>query len=271
MNAPGRLSILFCTIGKRIARLPQFVPPPCEGVCYVVSWQDGGETLPAAVGDFLRRRRDTTLLRCPGTGISRNRNHALAHCRTELAALADDDVRYRPEQLRLIMETARQNPGTDIFCFQATDATGRPLKSYSPAPFRYAQRPRGTYFSSIEIVVRRRKALPAFDERFGLGAPCLSCGEEEVFLHEASLRSLRICYHPVPICATADAATTGSRFGSDAGVRRAKGAVLCLLHGLPGAVARCLKFYLTHLRNIPLSSLADMLAGIRYIRRTGKC
>lgn len=271
MSAPLRLSILFCTIGKRIARLPQFVPPPCEGVCYVVSWQDGGMTLPSAVSEFLSRRSDTVLSRCPGTGISRNRNHALTHCRTELAALADDDVCYRPEQLRLILETARRHPDTDIFCFQATDAEGRPLKSYHPTPFRYAQRPRGTYFSSIEIVVRCRKPLPTFDERFGLGAPYLSCGEEEVFLHEAARRGLRICYHPAAICATADTATTGSRFGNDAGVRRAKGAVLCLQHGWPGAVARCLKFHLTHLRSIPLSSFADMLAGIRYIRRTGKC
>lgn len=271
MSTPARLSILFCTIGKRIARLPMFVPPPCEGVCYVVSWQDQGEDIPADVSGFLSRRPDTTLSRCPGTGLSRNRNHALAHCRTELAALADDDVRYRPEQLRLIMETARRNPDTDVFCFQATDGTGRPLKDYSPTPFSYRQRPRGIYFSSIEIVVRRRKALPPFDERFGLGAPYLSCGEEEVFLHEADRRGLRIRYVPAAICSTTGAASTGSRFGSDAGVRRAKGAVLCLIHGCPGAVARCLKFHLAHLRSMPLSSFADMLAGIRYIRRTGKC
>lgn len=270
MSTETRLSILFCTIGKRINRLPQFVPPPCEGVGYVVSWQDRGEALPADVEEFLRHRTDTELLRCPGTGLSRNRNHALAHCRTELAALADDDVSYTPQQMRNIMETASRYPDTDIFCFRATDATGRPLKSYAATAFLYEERPRGTYFSSIEIVVRRTRTLPPFDERFGLGT-YLSCGEEEIFLHEAASQGLRIRYVPLTICSTAEAATTGTRFSTDAGVRRAKGGVLCLIHGWPGAVARCLKFYLSHLRSIPRSSLADMLAGIRYIRRTGKC
>lgn len=268
---PPRLSILHCTAGARIQGLPERMPPAMPGVCHVVSWQGDGAETPPGVRKMLAERPDVKLCRCPGKGLSRNRNNALAHCATELAALSDDDVRRTPLQIEELRRAAAEHPEADILCFRAEGPDGRPLKRYAPAPFLYKDRPRWAYVSSIEMAVRLRPDLPAFDERFGLGAGFLSNGEEEVFLHEAGRRGLRILYLPVTVCATDDAATTGTRFAQDVRVRRSKGAVLCVLHGHAGAVLRCLKFHLTHLLSVPPSSFLDMLAGADYIRRTRKC
>jgi len=270
MDAPG-LSILTCTIGPRILDAARRIPPPQPGVRHLISWQPDGHALPAAVEKLLADRPDINLSTCPGKGLSRNRNHALVRCETELAAISDDDVRRTPAQMEAVRRAAAAHPEADILCFRAEDAAGQPLKRYSPTPFLYENRPRYAYISSIEMVVRRRGDLPAFDERFGLGSEYLACGEEDVFLHEARRRGLRILFLPVTACATDRAATTGTHFARNVRVRRSKGAALCVIHGYRGAVVRCLKFHLTRLLRVPPTSFFDMLAGADYIRRTRKC
>lgn len=163
------------------------------------------------------------------------------------------------------------HPQVDIFCCRVEGQNGEFLKSYSPAPFSYKGRPAGSYFSSIEIALHINKRMPFFDDRFGLGAGFLSCGEEEVFLHDADAAGLNIRYFPLTICRTSDIQTTGTRFAEDVRVRRSKGAVLYILHGYWGAVVRCLKFYFLHCPLLHFSALRDMTDGIRYIEKARRC
>ena len=121
-------------------------------------------------------------------------------------------------------------------------------------------------------MLRRCASLPRFDERFGLGAEHLGCGEEELFLEQASRGGCRIVYTP-QVIVTTRAATTGDRFWSDPKVRRAKGAVLCYMHGSLGATLRCLKFAAVQ-GNAPLSlrvrAFWDMAWGISYYKSSGR-
>ena len=145
---------------------------------------------------------------------------------------------------------------------------GNLLKKYPIYPFNYAQCPKGFYYSSLEITMLRKSDLPQFDTRFGLGADYLGCGEEEVFLHDAAKRKLSIRYIPKVIVET-EKSTTGAKFDTDVKVRRAKGAVLFVLHGYRSATLRCLKQALKLKKNT-LRSFIDMYDGIKYMKNGNK-
>lgn len=239
------IEILVCTLGEGIRRVPEVLMPPMKGLGYLVSWQTGtlpttGEAATMEIPDELRHRPDVRVVQQSDTGLSRNRNHALAHARGEWLVIADDDCRYTPQLIRNLQEARSRHPEADILLMQAHDYNGNLLHPYPSQPYEYKHRPRGSYVSSCEMSMRRTAPLPRFDERFGLGA-WLGCGEEEVFVHQASQRGLTICYEPLPLVITA-AGTTGTKFAVSPAVQRAKGGVLCIIHGPIGATLRGLKF-----------------------------
>ena len=115
-------------------------------------------------------------------------------------------------------------------------------------------------------MVRTDAALPAFDTRFGLGAEFLSCGEEEIFLYQAYRSGLHVHFFPQLLCTVPSRETTGSRFAADTKVRRSKGAVLYMMHGIGSALMR---ITLTALRHRPWHDVPrvwrDMVEGARYV------
>lgn len=232
------LSILICTLNDRIRQVENVLLPPRGEVCYIVSFQYSDDIFLSMIPDVLRQRPDVTLLLLPQTGLSANRNNALRHCETPLAIIADDDVRYDDKDISHVIETFEKHPEVDIACFQAFTLAGEPQRPYVDYDFEYSRKPRGTYFCSFEIALRIDQCLPAFDTRFGLGAAYLSCGEEEVFLHQASRYGLHVHYFPAKICTIPNLQTTGRRFFYDKRVRRSKGAVLYMLHSTPMAFLR---------------------------------
>ena len=264
-----RLSLLICTINDRITGVPEMLLPERSDVEYVVSFQYTDPMFLDMVPDALRTRTDVRFFPFLGAGLSANRNNALRHCSTALAIIADDDARYTNDDLTAVIRLAEEHPEVDIFCLEATTLQGQPFKSYADHAFAYADAPRGTYFTSFEIVVRTDAALPAFDTRFGLGAEFLSCGEEEIFLYQSHRTGLHVHFFPQHLCTVPSRETTGSRFAADTKVRRSKGAVLYMIHGVCGALAR---MTLTAFRHRPRQDAAkvwrDMFDGMRYVLTT---
>lgn len=261
-----RVSILICTINDRIKDVPALLLPERADIEYVVSFQYTASFFLDMVPSVLKERKDVKLFPLLSTGLSANRNNALRHCATELAIIADDDARYTEKQIDLVIQTFEEHPNVDIACFQACDAQHLPIKKYPPHSFDYAHRPKGYYFSSWEIALRIDSPLSTFDTRFGLGASYLSCGEEEVFLHQSHKLGAKLRYFPQVLCTIPSSETTGSRFAIDTKVRRSKGAVLYMMHGFIGALLRITKFAIT--MPTPPSrwqAWRDMLDGIRYI------
>lgn len=261
------LELLICTIDRRIERVPAVLCPPQRGVRYLVSWQqsEGGATPPPAA---LTARDDVRIVTMPGKGLSANRNNALRHASADILLIADDDCRYPDGAFGRIIETFEKHPEAAVVTFQATDYEGRLMKPYATAPHLYKDRPRGSYVSSWEVAVRRAAPLPAFDLRFGLGAPRLCCGEEEIFVHEAHRRGLVVRYEPAVIVKTS-AETTGKGFLTSAALQQSKGAVHCVMYGIMGAILRALKLLMT----LPPHShrfrvFRNYCRGVFYIVRT---
>ena len=260
----SRLSVLISTINDRIQSVPKMLLPRHEDICYLVSYQ---YTLPEFLDEIpaeLTTREDVMVLPHPTMGLSVNRNNSLRNCRTELALLADDDTVFSLERLEKIIETFDAHPEVQIACFQAVKADGSPLKNYVDYEFNYEDRPRGTYFSSCEIAMRTDVQLPEFDVRFGLGSEYLSCGEEEIFIHQANKNGLTVRYFPYPICELLVGETTGQRFQLDTRVRRSKGAVLCVMHGFVGGFLRIVKTAMMQ-KNHRWRAFRDMWDGMKYV------
>ena len=264
------IQFLISTLGERIAQAAKVLLPPMEGVSYVVVWQRNGiisDALPAE----LKEREDVSIVEDNGKGLARSRNIALENATADLLVITDDDNRYDTAAIELIRNAFEKHPTAGLIQFQALSMEGKPLRNYPAFPYTYETRPRGTYFCSVELVMRRKANLPRFDERFGLGAE-LGCGEEEVFVHEAVKRGVKMIYVPQPLVRT-DGATTGGRFLTDAAVQRAKGAVLCILHGKVGAWLR-LCSQVMQLHGITWQKRKEiahnMCLGIQKVAKVGK-
>ena len=264
------IQFLISTLGKRIAQAAKVLLPPMEGVSYVVVWQRNGigsDALPAE----LKEREDVSIVEDNGKGLARSRNIALENATADLLVITDDDNRYDTAAIELIRNAFEKHPTAGLIQFQALSMEGKPLRNYPAFPYAYETRPRGTYFCSVELVMRRKANLPRFDERFGLGAE-LGCGEEEVFVHEAVKRGVKMIYVPQPLVRT-DGATTGGRFLTDANVQKAKGAVLCILHGKVGAWLR-LCSQVMQLHGIAWEKRKEiahnMCLGIQKVAKAGK-
>ena len=264
------IQFLISTLGERIAQAAKVLLPPVEGVSYVVVWQRNGigsDALPAE----LKVREDVSIVEDNGKGLARSRNIALENATADLLVITDDDNRYDTAAIELIRNAFEKHPTAGLIQYQALSMEGKPLRNYPAFPYAYETRPRGTYFCSVELVMRRKANLPRFDERFGLGAE-LGCGEEEVFVHEAVKRGVKMIYVPQPLVRT-DGATTGGRFLTDAAVQRAKGAVLCILHGKVGAWLR-LCSQVMQLHGIAWQKRKEiahnMCLGIQKVAKAGK-
>lgn len=244
-----QIEFLVCTIDRRIRSVAEMLLPPEEGVAWLVAWQlseaqTAAEAEAHPLPEALRNRQDVRVVRQPGRGLSRGRNLALSEARGEWLVISDDDCRYTAESLKNLRRAIRLHPDVAALQLRATDLEGNLMHRYAPHSYEYRERPYGAFVSSCELVLHRTapepKPLPRFDERFGIGA-WLACGEEEVWVHQCSLAGGRIYYEPLPFVATPPG-TTGTRFASHIGVQRAKGGVLCIMHGPFGALLRVSKF-----------------------------
>lgn len=263
-----KLSVLVCTLDEGIRRVPQLLLAPRPDVEYVVSFQHSTDEAAALVPPELRSRPDVRVCPLPGKGLSANRNHALRQATGDVLLIADDDARYRNEYFDTILQTYERHEELDIALFRAQTHEGNWLKPYPSQPFDYAAAPRGYYPSSLELTLRRRVVASGlrFNERFGLGAPFLCAGEEDVFLCDALRRGLTVRGYPHAIVET-DGSTTGRRFLTDVRVQRSKGAVFGYVYGRREATWRCLKEALSYAvrRGVPPWRLfKNMWAGIQY-------
>lgn len=172
------LSITVATLGKEgIARLAGNILPPLEGVEWIVSWQESGAT---PVPESLIRE-DVEIFRFSGSGLSANRNNAVAKANGEIVLISDDDVEYSPEGIETVISVFSSRPEIDVACFKAEFPF---RKTYPPASRRLGiPLPKGYSVASVEMASRTEVArrIP-FHPLLGLGAPEFQGGEDEFFL-----------------------------------------------------------------------------------------
>lgn len=258
------LTITICTCGERLSRVVDVILPTRTDVEYVVSWQPYGAKMeiPTAL-----QRHDIKVVFCNETGLSANRNCALASVRTPYATISDDDVRFNNEDIDKLFSLIANNPDTDIFCLKCRIVNGADMKNYPNSAYTYPLQPSGAYISSCEIVIKMSERIPPFDINYGLKSQHLSCGEEEIFLIDAHKRGCNVKYYPQYLGSLLSDETTGKKFLLDSGVQRAKGAVLYRRYGLIGAMLRIVKTTCLAQRKLSIALFRNMLMGVYYGRK----
>lgn len=265
------LDVLICSFNKGIVKVEDVLLPPRDNVRYLVSYQYTDERYLEMIPVSLTCRKDVTIYKYKGQGLSANRNQALTHAHGDIVIYADDDAHLFPDTFDNIIATFEQHPNVDVALFRASSYTGRSLKNYPNEQHEVVTVPSDYHVSTIEIAFRRDKVqgVIRFDERFGLGTKFLTCGEEDIWIHDALRHKLKIQYFPITIVETS-AMMKHTMIYVDAGVQRSYGAYLYYIHG-SSAWYHCLGYAIKCTRNgychfIPM--LRHLVEGARYVRRT---
>ena len=192
-----KLNILLATIDGGIERVGEVLLKPLPDVNYIISHQLTAETCRLIPPEL--KREDVIISQIEGRGLARNRNNALNLADGDIALLADDDLRYKPEYFQTVINAFEIDRAMDLACFKIATPVGEPeYKDYSTHPYILNEESHH-YISSIEIAFRP-EAIKAkkitFDERFGLGSPLIRYGEEAVFIYDCIRAGLRVKYIP---------------------------------------------------------------------------
>lgn len=267
------LDILICSLNKGIVRVTDGMLPPMEGVRYIVSYQYTDERYLDLIPEALTERTDVTLYKYKGRGLSVNRNLALDRATADLVMYMDDDAHLLPDTPALIRSAFDEDFTLDMAFFCASTYTGKPLKHYPTESFVIKQLPSSYTVSALEMAFRRGKVQGKlrFDERFGLGAQFLTCGEDEMWLLAALKAKLRIVYFPHKIVETSTMLKK-SLIYVDAGVQRSRGAITYYRYGLR-AVPMSFHFAMESMRKgychfFPM--FRHLIEGIRYMKATSR-
>lgn len=225
-NPEIKLQVLICTFGKTgINRLSSHSLPKTEGVEYLISWQNYSESpdIPESL-----HRPDIKVCICNSTGLSKNRNNALALCSATFCLIADDDLDFDSLGLLSIIDNFIKCPEIDIATYQYT---GDDNKRYPDKTFDLRHPPEGYFVSSIEIAFRRNPIIESgikFDERFGIGAEFIA-GEENIWISKLLKSGLKGRFFPVNIANHAGM-SSGVRAHNDPELICAKGACFAIIH-----------------------------------------
>lgn len=260
-----KLSVLIATCRPAgIERVVAMNLPEVEGVHYWASWQMH-ENLP--VPEMLASRKDVTVLRVDSIGLSKNRNNLLDNAVGDVFLIADDDLRYTSAQLVDVIRTFDDNPEVDYASFMFTGADAKVYPSHAcplwPVPQNFSQ-------TSFEVAIRNnsRTSRLRYNPFFGLGAPILRSGEDELFLISAIQQGLDCRFFPI-IITHHEGLTTGTRKITDNGVLKASGAVIAVQYPFTAFLRIPLKAYRLHKSGQASfgRSLINMLRGVYYLLR----
>ena len=165
------LEVEICTYGLAgLQRVAQMTLPAVEGVRYRICMQnpDGAEvSLPEAL-----RRPDVDFFQHPTRGLSINRNAALDRAEADIILIADDDLHYRAEGLRAIIDTFAADHALDFATFQYSGPDAKvypteacdlrdPLPCAGPAFTELRCGTRMVFELSAYAVGRSHKSAPA--------------------------------------------------------------------------------------------------------------
>ena len=259
------LEILICTIDDGIKNIPDLLLPPIEGVSYLISWQHSSTGTSQTTTSQNLNRHDVKIIHLEGKGLSRNRNNALQNASGDICLIADDDCTYQPEYFSRIVETFKQDSFLDLATFRMKHSYEN--KFYPDYPFNLCSFEKNYYVTSFEIAFRRSSIQGKlwFNELFGLGAPILQSGEENLFILEAVKRGLNCKYFPLVIVEH-NHATTSSTRSSTPGVIMAEGAYIFIAYPhsyIPRLFLKAIRLNKTNKLGI-FTNLSHLIKGISY-------
>ena len=270
-NTETLLQVLICAYGADgLRRIAQNCHPQVKGVCYLISWQPAG----ADETDIPRQiagRSDFGIYITHTSGLSRNRNNALANSSAPLLLLSDDDVSYSADGLTAVIAHFDNNPGCDLATFRYESANAP--KVYPGSGFDLRHPAKGYYITSFEIAMRRRLLSATgvrFNEWFGINSE-FGAGEEDLFVHDLLAHGACGSFVPATICRH-DNDTTGDRMLYSDAFIRIKGAVFSHIHPhtwLPRMIAHAIRSRRHGFSGGMAAYCRAWLGGVRDARRLG--
>ncbi len=220
-NNPQQLQVLICTLGAEgLERVGKMTLPQVDGVGYLVACQSEALPLPESL-----LRDDMEVYFNTDRGLSRNRNFAFSKTTAPLALIADDDLIFTPEGLRMVIDTFNNNPDVDIATFRCEFPF---RKDYPDSEVSLRRRIKNYYVTSYEIAIRMssiRRCKLQFCENMGIGAERFHSGEESIFMDHALESGLECRFFPFTIVRH-PGIPTGRRERPSAGVLRADGVLI---------------------------------------------
>lgn len=264
------LEVLVCTIDNGINNIDRLILAPIEGVSYLISWQHSADFTPTDVPEPLQRN-DIKIVTLQGRGLSRNRNNAIRHASADICLIADDDCAYQQSYFTNIIDTFHNDAALDLATFRMKSSYEN--KFYPDYSFNLNTFAKGYYVTSFEIAFRRTSIQHKlwFNELFGLGAPTLQSGEENLFIHDAVTMGLNCHYFPIVIVEH-DHPTTSSTRVDNHGVIMAEGAYIGIVYPCTAPLRLILKAYRLNKANHlgVFTNLRLLIAGITYYNKQKK-
>lgn len=258
------LEILVCTIDNSINNIKNLLLAPIEGVSYLISWQHDATSQSNNIPCELIRS-DVKIVHLNGKGLSRNRNNAINYATGDICLIADDDCTYKPEYFSHIINTFKNNETLEIATFKMQSISE--IRFYPDYSFPLNKFPKNYFITSFEIAFRRTsiQGKLKFNELFGLGAPVLQSGEENIFINDAIKAGLNCRYFPLTIVEHHHATTATTR-NSWPGVIMAEGAYIFIAYRYTSIPRLILKAYRLSKNNGlgTLKNLNHLINGILY-------
>ncbi|MDD4636055.1 MAG: glycosyltransferase [Bacteroidales bacterium] len=269
------IDVLICTIDDGINKVGKVLLPEVKNtIRYKISHQYTDSSYVYIPEEL--KREDVQISHIKGKGLCRNRNNAIHMADGDIAIIADDDVRYELSFFETIA-CVYKDEGIDVACFQIQTAQDEPrYKKYASKPFQITKHQRHD-ISSIEITFRISKIKQnniCFDTRFGLGSGCFMSGEEDVFIHDCTLKQLQVYYFPYPIVFH-PYMSTGKKNIFSPERNQTLGALTWEIYGYSSLLRICWyvlkkRKSLAEYKVYPFTYLFQMLEGISIIKQSTK-
>lgn len=175
-------------------------------------------------------------------GLARSRNLAIKNTIGDLCLVADDDVKYKPNFDKVIINAFKNNKNAEVITFKMEDLNGNEFKPYTlqtKHDLETVKTVNSVVIAFKPEVLKRKQVL--FNPNFGLGS-IFKTGEEYVFLRLCLKRNLKLYFEPKTILAH-DYNSSGRDAGSDRLVF-ARAAIYYKFSGFLGYLKLCKYLYL---------------------------
>lgn len=166
-------------------------------------------------------------------GSSNSRNRALENSLGDICLIADDDVIYKENYEKIVLDSFQKNPDADIITFQIETPEGKKFKENYMGKEQWHNMRTILKCASIEIAFKKEKIDSKelkFDTDFGLGSK-YRVHDEVIFLADALKKGLKIKYIPIPIVLH-PAESSGTDYNQH--LIKSKGAAFMMIFGGKG-------------------------------------
>ncbi|WP_028283650.1 glycosyltransferase family A protein [Olleya marilimosa] len=177
-------------------------------------------------------------------GLAKSRNMAINNTIGQLCLIVDDDVKFKPDFDKIILEAYNKNPNAAIITFKMEDFDGNLFKNYPLVKFHNLESIKEVNSVVITFntkLIKQNRLL--FNVNFGLGST-FETADEYIFMREALKLKMQTIFEPKVILSH-PFFSSGKDSGNDKLVY-ARSALYYKYSGVLGYLKLCKYLYIVH-------------------------